>query len=262
LTYINNVINKRKGDQPMNTIIRQPASSKGEKREDQTIAPRLIGWAGLAAVAAGIIFAGIQPIHPADVVSSVTTTAWAIITSLKTVMCFLFLLGIGGIYARQANKVGWLGLAGFLLFSLSWWLQTAFVFAEAFIFPALANTAPQFVDGLLGVAAGRASEVDLGALPALYALVGVAYMLGGLLLGIATFRANILPRWAAGLLAIAAMLTPLAALLPHQIQRFAAVPVAVALAGLGYALWSERRSRAAEPVPGKGTSQIHQTAAE
>src|SRR5215204_2734785 len=111
-------------------------------------ASKLIRWSGLAAMVAGIIFAGIQPIHPADVVSSVTTSTWAIITTLKTVMCFLFLLGITGIYARQAEKAGWLGLAGFLLFSFSWWLQTAFVFAETFILPLLASTVPEFVDGM------------------------------------------------------------------------------------------------------------------
>jgi hypothetical protein len=59
---------------------------------------------------AGIIFAAIQPIHPPDVVSSVTTGAWAIITSLKTVMCLLLLLGIAGMYARQVKEAGWLGL--------------------------------------------------------------------------------------------------------------------------------------------------------
>jgi hypothetical protein len=32
----------------------------------------LIRWAGLAAMAAGIYFAGIQPIHPPDAPSSVT----------------------------------------------------------------------------------------------------------------------------------------------------------------------------------------------
>src|SRR5712692_3061676 len=113
-------------------------------------ASSLIRWSGLSAVVAGIIFAGIQPIHPPDVVASVTTSAWAIITSLKTAMCLLFLLGITGLYARQVNKAGWLGLAGFLLLSLSWALQTAFVFAEAFILPLLATTAPQFVDSVLG----------------------------------------------------------------------------------------------------------------
>jgi hypothetical protein len=193
---------------------------------------------------AGIIFAGIQPIHPPDVLSSVTTGAWAIITPLKTAMCLLFLLGIAGLYARQVNKAGWLGLAGFLLFSLSWALNMAFIFAEAFIVPLLATAAPKFVDGFFGIFNGHPIETNLGALPALYGLTGVLYMLGGLLFGIATFRARILPRWGAGLLAVAALLTPAAALLPHEIQRLAGMPVGLALAWLGFALWSERQEKA------------------
>src|SRR5262245_49052686 len=132
-----------------------------EERTMKITASNLIRWAGLSAIAAGIIFAGIQPIHPADELASVTTNAWAIITSFKTAMCLLFLVGIVGIYARQVNKAGWLGLAGFLLLIISWWLQTAFVFAEAFIFPVLATTAPQFVDSALGtIARGQASDVN------------------------------------------------------------------------------------------------------
>src|SRR3954454_6182859 len=64
-----------------------------ESRKQPTTS-NLIRWTGLAAIVAGIIFAGIQPIHPPDVLSSVNTTAWAIITPLKTIMCLLFLLGI------------------------------------------------------------------------------------------------------------------------------------------------------------------------
>ena len=37
---------------------------------------------------------------------------------------------------------------------------------------------------------------------------GILYMLGGLLFGIATFRARILPRWAGCLLAVGAVATP------------------------------------------------------
>jgi hypothetical protein len=214
-------------------------------------AKSLIRWAGVAAMAAGTIFAAIQPIHPADELASVTTGAWAIITSMKTAMCLLFLLGIAGLYARQVEKAGWLGLGGFLLLTLSWWLQTGFVFAEAFILPPLAAEGPRFVDGLLGtIAAGRASEVDLGALPALYNLgVGIPYMLGGLLFGIATFRAGVLPRWAGGLLAVSGPLAMLmVALLPHQLERLAAMPMGLAVTWLGYALWAERREKVAEPV--------------
>ena len=205
-------------------------------------APTVISWTGLAAIIGGLIFAGIQPIHPPDVLESVTTGFWAIIISLKFAMCFLFLIGITGIYARQVEETRWLGLAGFLLFSLSWFLQTGFVFTELFVLPVLAPTAPQFIVSALGVANGVPGETNIGVFVPAYNVVGVTYLLGGLLFGIAIFRARVLPRWPAGLLAVTALVTPAAALLPHAIQRFAAVPMGVALAWLGYALWSERRA--------------------
>jgi hypothetical protein len=253
------------GDKHMNTN-RQTAVTEESKMK--ITASKLIRWAGLPAMVAGIIFAGIQPIHPTDALSSVTTSAWAIITPLKTVMCLFFLLGITGLYARQVDKAGWLGLVGYLLFSLSWAVNLVYIFAEAFILPPLATTAPKFVeDFLFGVITGRATETNLGALPTIFALNGLPYLLGGLLFGVATFRAGILSRWAAGLLAIAAALTPLAALFPHEIQRYAGIPVGIAVAWLGYALWSERREQASEgqvsePVPGRVSPQLSQAAAE
>ena len=223
----------------------------------KTTTSNLIRWTGLAAMAAGIIFAGIQPIHPPDVLASVTTGAWAIIMPLKMVMCLLFLLGMAGLYARQVEEAGWPGLAGYLLFSLSWAINMAFIFAEAFILPVLATAAPQFVESFLGIVNGSPGDMNIGALPTIYGLSGfVGYMLGGLLFGIATFRAGILPRWPAGLLAVAAALTPAAALLPHEIQRFAGMPVGLAVAWLGYALWIERRERASEPLPVRGSPQL------
>ena len=223
-----------------------------------TITPaQLIRFSGLAALTAGLIFAGIQPIHPPDVVSSVGGSAWPVITILKSVMCVLMLIGVTGIYARQVTRVGWLGLLGYSFFSLAWVVTYGDVFAETVILPPLAATAPQFVDSMLGIGAGRASPVDLGVFPTLFALSGGLYMLGGLLLGIATFRAGLLPRWAAGLMAATAFLTPAAAILPHQFQRLAAIPMGLALAGLGYALWSERRASAT--MPGSNAANAHLT---
>ena len=98
----------------------------------------LIRWTGFAALLAGIIFAGIQPIHPPDFLPSVTTTAWATIMPVKLLMCLLFLLGFTGLYARQIEETGWLGLVGYLMLSLTWVIQTAFIFAETFILPVLA----------------------------------------------------------------------------------------------------------------------------
>ena len=235
----------------MNTN-RQTTLIKGNKeRTMKPTAAELIRWAGVAAMAAGIIFAGIQPFHPLDVLSSVTTNRWVIIQSVKAAMCLLGLLGMAGLYARQVKAVGWLGLAGYLLFSLFYALTLAFVFAEAFILPLLATQAPKFVAGFLGIINGQASEVNLGVLPALYSLTGLlGYVLGGLLFGIATFRARILPRWAAGLFAAGAVAPFVLAVLPHPLNRTFAVPMGLALVGLGNALWSERREPVTEPVPG------------
>jgi hypothetical protein len=218
----------------------------------------LMRGAGICAIIAGTIFAGIQPIHPPDVLASVTTDVWAIITPIKTLMTLLFLLGITGIYARQVDKVGLLGLIGYLVVSLSWALNYAFIYAETFIFPILATPAPTFVEGALGIINGKPIDTELGALPILFGVTGITYMLGGLLFGVATFRAGVLPRGAAGLLAAASALTPLAALLPHEIQRFAAIPVAIAWAWMGYALWAERRAKAGETLTQTVHPQIRQ----
>lgn len=202
---------------------------------------KLIRWSGLAALLAGTIYAGIQPIHPPDFLPSVTTTAWAIIMPIKLLMCLLFLLGFTGIYARQIEETGRLGLIGYLMLGLSWALQTAFIFTEAFILPVLATSTPKYVESLLGIVNGFPGEMNIGALPAIYGLVGVTYILGGLLFGIATFNARVLPRWTGGLLVIANIVTPAAALLPHAIQRYAAIPVGIAMIGMGLSLFSNPR---------------------
>jgi len=211
-------------------------------------ASKLIRWAGPSAMVAGIFFVVVGMFHPPNVFSSVTTTQWAIVHYLATAMCFFALLGIAGLYARQAEKAGWLGLVGFLLFSLFWALTLPFLFVEVFILPQMTTVAPTFVESFLGIFNGSPGEVDLGALAAVYKVVGVMLILGGLLFGIATFRAGILSRWAAGLLAVTTAVTPAAALLPLDLQPKVAIPVGLALAWLGYALWSERREQASEPV--------------
>ena len=225
-------------------------NSKTSKEGKMKInASNLVRWSGFAAMAGGIIFMSIQPIHPPDVLASVTTDSWALIITLKWVMCLFFLIGITGIYARQVEQTGWLGLAGYLMLILSWWLQTAYVFAELFILPVMASSAPGFVTSFLGIVNGSPGEMNIGALPAVYSLSGVLYMLGGVSFGIATFRAGILSRWASALLAVGAAVTPFAALLPHALQRFAAVPVGLAIAWLGYSLLTERRENSSQLVP-------------
>ncbi len=226
-------------------------------------ASNLIRWVGLSAVVGGFLFVAIQPIHPPEILSSVTTSTWAIVHYVGLAMCFLILLGITGIYARQVKEAGWLGLTGFLLFGLMWFLTAAMQFAEAFILPLVATDAPKYVEGFLGVTSGSPSEVSLGILPAVYSLTSVLYLLGGVLFGIATFRAGVLPRWAGGGLAVGTV-APLALslLLPHEFIRLAAVPTGIALALLGYALWSDRREKVSGVLPRRLSPQLRPTAAD
>ena len=219
-------------------------------------ASRVIRWSGLSAMAAGIIFVVTQPLHPPDVLSAVTTPRWAIIHIFSTAMCFLALLGITGLYARQVEEAGWLGLVGYIVFSLFWALQTPYSFVEAFLLPQLTAAEPNVVQGWLAMIVGPARGMNLGALATVYQLSSVLYILGGLLFGIATLRAGILSRWAAGLLTVAPLVAPVGALLPGELVRIAAVPMGIALAWLGYALWSERREQASDPVRGGGSPRV------
>ncbi len=228
----------------------------------KTTAANLIRWAGLSAMVAGVLFVVIQPLHPPETLASVTTSRWAIVHSVTVAMCLLLLLGIAGLYARQVEEAGWLGLAGYLLFSLCWALQLPYGFAEVTILPLLATDAPGFVQGFLGLYNGSPGEMDLGALAAVYTVSGFLYMLGGLLFGLATLRAGILPRWAAGVLAVGAVAPLAIAVLPHAFQRIAAVPMGAGLAWLGYALLTERRGHAAAPVLGVGSPQLRPTGAD
>lgn len=223
-------------------------------------ASKVIRWSGIAAIIAGIIFAGIQPIHPPDVLASVGTRIWSIIMPLKLTMCLLFLVSITGFYARHVEKIGWLGLIGFVLFSISWWLQTGYVFVETLVLPSLTTAAPQYVESVLGIINGVPRTVNVGFLPAIYNVGSMLYLLGSLLFGIAMFRARIMPRWAAGLFAFSGPLAiVMVALLPHQLERLAAMPMGLALGWLGYALWSEQSTHLAHDVVTKGNQQFVQT---
>ena len=227
-----------------------------KERTMKITASNLIRWSGLSAMVAGIIFAGIQPIHPPDVLASVNTSAFIIITSLKTVMCLFGLFGIAGLYARHVEETGWLGLAGYLLLTIFYAVQMCYAFTEPLILPLLTTAAPTFVESVMGMSSGDGGPMNLGAFATIYSLVSLLYLLGLLLFGIALFRARILSRWAAGLLACSGPLAIIMSLLPHQIARLAAMPMGFALIWLGYALWSERRAPASELVPGRASPQL------
>lgn len=223
------------------TTTPQPTTQGGTGSLRKTSpADRRLRLAGLSAVLAGICYVLVGLFHPANVASSVTTTPWQVVHILACAGCFFGLLGMAGLYARQAVKTGWLGLTGYILLSLWFTLIMGFSFVEAFILPHLAIPEPAFVQAWMAMFNGPSGQFDLGVLPTVWTLTAPVYILGGLLFGIATFRARILPRWAGALLAISTVVAPVAVLLPNAAQPKMAVPFGVALVWLGFALWSER----------------------
>ena len=172
------------------------------------------------------------------------------------------LLGLAGLYARQVDRAGWLGLIGYLVFSLFYLVTASFQFVEALVSPVLANVAPAFVESFLGIVTGHAGAIQLGTLTTVYQVTGGLYMLGSVLFGVATFRARILPRWAAILLAFSGPLAAVVtAVFSHPIDRLAALPMGLALAGLGLALLVERRGRATETIVENSTATVRQAGA-
>ncbi|WP_221090921.1 hypothetical protein [Deinococcus aquaedulcis] len=208
-----------------------------------TITPsRLVRSGGGACAAAGLLFLGVQTLHPPEVLAAVTTPRWAAVHALTLLMALAGLLGLTAVYTQQVRQSGWPGLAGFLLLGLWLVLVAAFTFVETFVLPLLVTDAPGFVESFLRIFSGHAGPVNLGALAAAAPLSGALYMLGGLLLGLATWRAGVLPR-GAGLLMMVAAFAPLMVLpLPHPLHRLAALPMGLSLLWLGVALWLAGRA--------------------
>jgi hypothetical protein len=196
----------------------------------------------VAAVLAGLTYIVIQFIHPADVVASLSTQRWVTVHILSFAEAVLAIVGVTGIYLRQVRQFGVLGLIGYLMFGFFFILQSAFNFAEAFIAPLFVADAPQVAVDFVGLFGRYAAVTNLGPLAALPQVGAVLYVGGALIFGIAVIRARLLSRGAGILLIAAAAVTPIAgALLPHTLERMAAIPMGLALAWLGYSLWSDQR---------------------
>jgi hypothetical protein len=204
--------------------------------------------AGLSAAAAGLIFIAVQINHPPMDVASVATTEWVVRNSAKVLMTALALVGITGMYLRQVRQVGLLGLVGYLLFGAGYLLMFSSEVISAYVLPGLVNLAPGYVNDIVVAAAGGTPAGDIGSMKTVLAVAGAGYMLGGLIFGIALFRARILARWASALLAVGTIATVSLAFLPESFNRPMAVPVGLALLGLGISLWRDQGSAVAEPA--------------
>jgi hypothetical protein len=171
-------------------------------------------------------------------VDSITSTDMYVRDQVKVLMSVLALVGITGMYLSQIRRNGVLGLVGFLVFAAAYLLILCDVYVTTWVLPEIAQSDPGFVSDLIAIGTGRGTvEGDVGAMQTVGQLRGFAYLGGGLLFGIALFRANVLARWAAALLAVGGIVSVLLALMPDAFYRLLAFPNAIAMIGLGYSLW-------------------------
>ncbi len=201
----------------------------------------LIRWSGLAALVAGVMVVILEVLFVVlvgDLPESVAalTGAWVPLLLLGLVAIVLTLLGLVGLYAYQTEQAGALGLVAFLIAFVGTALLFGFFWAGTFLVPALAEAAPDFLDTV------EASPT--GVLAAGFILTLILFDLGWLLFGLASLLAKALPRWAAVLLTIGAVLDFVLTFLDLP---FAAVVFGVALAWLGYVLWSEKGEVFSQP---------------
>jgi hypothetical protein len=213
-----------------------------------TITPTtLFRAAGVAAASAGLIFIGVQINHPHLDATSITTTDVITRNSLKMLMAALALAGITGMYLRQVTKIGLLGLIGYVLFAAGYLSMLGTEFVAALVLPSIAHSANAYVNSVIAVANNAPATGDIGLMQTAILFTGITYVGGGFIFAIALFRANVLARWAAALLALGTLATIAVGLVP-QYERLFALPTGFALVALGYSLWREQRAPAAPPI--------------
>ena len=202
----------------------------------------LIRWSGMAAVAGALLMmvATVVPdlLFPSDEATSVIalSSAWIPLWALFLIGLILIALGLVGLYARQSERAGSLGLIAFLVTFTGVALALGFAWTFLFTVPTLAEGAPALLD----------NEDVSGPLAVAFPLTFILFGGGWLLFGLATVLARVFPRWAGILLMIGAVLDFSSDFLPITFP-IGTVVFGAALIWLGYLLWSEYRQPVASP---------------
>lgn len=209
--------------------------------------------AGAAAAAAGALFVGVQINHPHLDVTTVATTEVVVRDLCKVLMGVLALAGITGMYLSQVRRNGVVGLVGYLLLAIGYLLIISTTFVAAVVLPSIVGTDPAYVRDVLTVFTGGTASGDVGLFGLAFQVQSACYLAGGLVFGIALYRAGVLARWAAVLLAVGGVVTIVLAMMPDAFYRLLAFPNGIALIGLGASLWrTARRDRG----PGRPSSLL------
>jgi hypothetical protein len=145
-------------------------------------------WQGLALILGGILMGIGLLIHPNEAAdpSAFITGRWSLAHGLLFLGAIPTLLGLMGVYERLK------GLLAFIAYLLMFGSIASFVFVfvfEGFVVPIMA------ADPNAGMLLDPAGPLLAGPLGVFLLVVGVAFTLGAILLGVAILRSSDLPRW-------------------------------------------------------------------
>jgi hypothetical protein len=211
---------------------------------------RLSGWALLLAVP---LYLADAFIHPFDAVAgAMFDPRWTPIHIVEGILYLCITLGLVGFYVYQAERIGWLGLLGFVPALLG----AAFIVNEGWLYhahllPYMAAQHPQ----VLSPSEWYSPTGPLGPVVAYTSRLHLAAGVGQLLLAIATIRAGVLPRVPAILLGFGQTLFMIYLITPDWVDALlmptlivAVLGVAVSYAWLGMALVQATATRASIPI--------------
>jgi hypothetical protein len=169
---------------------------------------RFVRWGAWAAMVSGLALIVsmvlawlVVPYERLGLTDAYLTTSYSVSSGLRLFAFVLLVWGLIGIYTPQARAAGNFGLWTFAFVFLATALAAGNVWAEVFVYPTLAQVAPDMLSG-----AGFGTEA------AAYMARGLAlsyplFFLGLILFGAATFWAGVYPRWIALLLVISIPVT-------------------------------------------------------
>jgi hypothetical protein len=207
----------------------------------------LVRVGGLAAITAGALLLILDlwglvlellGAYPENFSEEALTTTYALQSALWLIGALLLLVAVVGLYARQSEAAGALGLVGFLAALLGTGLLVGFFWTNAFIPPTLAVEAPAVLD-----------NEPTGSLAFGFILSTTVVGLGWALFGVSMLRARVYPRVAAILLIIGALLV----IVPLPATGFV---IDAALIWLGVISLREGRAPSAERVGAEAQPRV------
>lgn len=206
---------------------------------------RLSGVALIVGSALSIIYLLIQGVFLNGSDLATITGSLSLISSVTGfVGSVLVLLGLPGMYVRQAGRAGILGLLGFLFI----WYVTLY---QGVIIPFTSVTIISQMTAHIVPQAVSVATTPPPAWTPFFLVSMVGQVLGILLLAIATLRARIFPRWTAWLLIATLVVGALSFVpfFPGALSNLAAIVGGVAIAGFGFSLFSSGKRALMEAVP-------------